>query len=531
MNQRKLQVWIPLLLSLSMVVGIFIGYKLHGNLPAGSSLFGGRSQDVLREVMGLIRGRYVDDVNTDTLGQAAIERVLENLDPHSVYIPASELAGVNEDLAGKFQGIGVEFNIFDDTVHILTVLPGGPSARAGIEPGDRIVKVGDSLVAGNKITSEGIRSLLRGPDGTKVEVTVKRADGGRKRINITRGYIPLTSLDASYMLDDSTGYIRLNRFSEDTYETFMEQLESLQKKGMRALVLDLRDNGGGILDEAVEMADEFLPGDKRIVYTEGAHVPRREYTCRRNGLFEQGKLVLLMDEGSASASEVLAGALQDWDRATIIGRRSFGKGLVQEQYQLSDGSALRLTVARYYTPLGRSIQKSYADGQEKYHDEIFERFQQGQLQTADTAVPAGSKVFRSPMGKKLYGGVGIQPDLFVPFDTTEASGLLAAVFTKNTLDRFAYRYFLTNRAALAAFKSPEEFVHGFEVSDSIYDGFVSFAAGDSLSLGKLSNVQQTILRNRIKSRIARQLWRSEGLFPVLNERDPMIRMAIGVKSR
>jgi carboxyl-terminal processing protease len=279
------------------------------------------------------------------------------------------------------------------------------------------------------------------------------------------------------------------------------------------------------------MADEFLPGDKRIVYTEGAHVPRREYTCRRNGLFEQGKLVLLMDEGSASASEVLAGALQDWDRATIIGRRSFGKGLVQEQYQLSDGSALRLTVARYYTPLGRSIQKSYADGQEKYHDEIFERFQQGQLQTADTAVPAGSKVFRSPMGKKLYGGVGIQPDLFVPFDTTEASGLLAAVFTKNTLDRFAYRYFLTNRAALAAFKSPEEFVHGFEVSDSIYDGFVSFAAGDSLSLGKLSNVQQTILRNRIKSRIARQLWRSEGLFPVLNERDPMIRMAIGVKSR
>ncbi len=531
MNQRKLQVWTPLLLSLSMVVGILIGYKLHGNLPAGGTLFGGRSQDILREVMGLIKGRYVDAVDTDTLGQVAIERVLENLDPHSVYIPARELGEVNEDLAGKFQGIGVEFNIFDDTVHILTVLPGGPSARAGIEPGDRIVKVADSVVAGRQITSEGIRSLLRGPDGTKVEVTVKRADGGQRSINITRGYIPITSLDASYMLDDSTGYIRLNRFAEDTYESFMERLEALQKLGMRSMVLDLRDNGGGILEEAVEIADEFLAGDKRIVYTEGAHVPRREYTCRRNGLFEQGKLVLLMDEGSASASEVLAGALQDWDRATIIGRRSFGKGLVQEQYELSDGSALRLTVARYYTPLGRSIQKSYANGKEKYHDEIFERYQQGQFQRPDTAVQPGSKVFRSPRGKKLYGGGGIQPDLFVPYDTTEAARPLADVFERNTLDRFAYRYFLANRAALAAFKSPTEFVRGFELNDGIYNGFIAFAAGDSLSLGKLSVAQQSILRNRIKSRIARQLWRSEGLFPVLNERDPMIRMAIGVKPK
>ena len=526
MNQRKLQVWIPLLLSLSMVIGIFIGYKLHGNLPAGNPLFGGSRQDVLKEAMALIRGRYVDPVDTDTLGHAAIERVLELLDPHSVFIPAKELAEVNEDLAGRFQGIGVEFNIFDDTVHILTVLPDGPSAKAGLQAGDRILKVGDSIVAGRGISSEGIRSLLRGPDGTKVEVTILRHAIDRRKATITRGYIPITSLDAGYMLDDSTGYIRLNRFSEDTYETFMERLEALQKQGMRALVLDLRDNGGGILDEAVQMADEFLSGDKRIVYTEGAHVPRKEYTCRRNGLFEQGRLVLLMDEGSASASEVLAGALQDWDRATIIGRRSFGKGLVQEQYSLSDGSALRLTVARYYTPLGRSIQKPYADGNDKYHDEIFNRFENGRLQQPDTAVKPGTQAFYTPAGKKLYGGGGITPNIFMAFDTTESAGMLSPIYERNTLDRFAYRYYISHRTSLDTYKKPQDFVKGFVVDDEVYTAFERFSATDSIRLSELSALEQLLLKRRIKSRIARQMWRTEGLFAVLNEDDPMIKAAL-----
>lgn len=529
MNQRKLQVWIPLLLSLSMVIGIFIGYKLHGNLPAGNPLFGGGRQDVLREAMGLIRGRYVDNVNPDTLGHAAIERVLELLDPHSVFIPARELDEVNEDLAGRFQGIGVEFNIYDDTVHILTILPDGPSEKAGLRPGDRILKVGDSIVAGRGITSEGIRSLLRGPDGTKVEVTILRDERERRKVSITRGYIPITSLDAGYMLDDSTGYIRLNRFSEDTYESFMERLEALQKQGMRALVLDLRENGGGILDEAVEIADEFLDGDKRIVYTEGAHVPRREYTCRRNGLFEQGRLVLLMDEGSASASEVLAGALQDWDRATIIGRRSFGKGLVQEQYSLSDGSALRLTVARYYTPLGRSIQKSYADGNEKYHDEIFDRYENGKLQQPDTIVKSGTRAYLTPRGKKLYGGGGITPDVFMPFDTTESAGIMGVLYERNTLDDFAYRYYIAHRKALDAFSSPMDFVRGFKVDDGVISAFERFAATDSIRMEGLTSTERVRLQHQIKSRLARQMWRTEGLFPVLNEEDPMIRAALGIK--
>lgn len=527
MNQRKLQVWIPLLLSLSMVIGILIGYKLHGNLPSGNPLFGGSRQDVLREAMGLIRHRYVDPVDTDTLGHAAIERVLEMLDPHSVFIPAKELAEVNEDLAGRFQGIGVEFNIFDDTVHILTVLPDGPSAIAGLQAGDRILKVGDSVVAGRGISSDGIRSLLRGPDGTRVDVTVLRNLKDQRKLTITRGYIPITSLDAGYMLDDSTGYIRLNRFSEDTYESFMERLEALQKQGMRSLVLDLRENGGGILDEAVEIADEFLDGDKRIVYTEGAHVPRKEYTCRRNGLFEQGRLVLLMDEGSASASEVLAGALQDWDRATIIGRRSFGKGLVQEQYSLTDGSALRLTVARYYTPLGRSIQKPYAEGNDKYHDEIFDRWENGRLQQPDTVIKPGTKSYMTPRGKKLYGGGGISPDVFMPFDTTESAGMLAALYERNTLDRFAYRFYISHRTELDRYKTPQDFVRGFAVDDLIFSDFLRFAATDSLDLKGLSSLEQRRLKLRIKSRMARQMWRSEGLFAVLNEEDPMIRKALG----
>jgi carboxyl-terminal processing protease len=328
------------------------------------------------------------------------------------------------------------------------------------------------------------------------------------------------------MLDDSTGYIRLNRFAEDTYETFMERLEVLQKQGMRALVLDLRDNGGGILDEAVQMADEFLSGDKRIVYTEGAHVPRKEYTCRRNGLFEQGRLVLLMDEGSASASEVLAGALQDWDRATIIGRRSFGKGLVQEQYSLSDGSALRLTVARYYTPLGRSIQKPYADGNEKYHDEIFDRFENGRLQQPDTAVKPGTPAFITPSGKKVYGGGGISPDIFMPFDTTESAGLLSAIYERNTLDRFAYRYYISHRAQLDVYKQPQAFVSGFSVDAAVYSAFERFAAADSIRLSGLSMQEQSLLKRRIKSRIARQMWRTEGLFAVLNEDDPWIKAAL-----
>ena len=525
MNDKKFQVWLPVFFSLSMIAGIFLGYKLHGNLPTSSNLFKSGGRGTLQEVMDLIRNRYVDPVDPDTLGQAAIESMLQRLDPHSVFIPAKELQGVNEDLSGRFEGIGVEFNIFDDTVHVLNVLLDGPSDKAGLQTGDRFIRVGDSTVAGKGIESEGIRNLLRGPSGSTVEVTMLRGKV-TKKFSITRGYIPLYSLDAAYMLDTATGYIRLNKFSETTYEEFMESLEMLQKEGMKDLVLDLRDNGGGILEEAVEMADEFLPGDKQIVYTEGKHIPRREFTCRRNGLFEKGKLVLLMDEGSASASEVLAGALQDWDRATIIGRRSFGKGLVQEQYTLRDGSALRLTVARYYSPLGRSIQKSYEDGIDKYKDEVFERYHNGDLTRQDSSKAPKGKAFVTAGGKKLYGGGGISPDIFIPIETDMPDTVLSAMYSRNTIGVFAYRYYVGHRDAFDKYKNAGDFNKSFQVDDSMLDELMAYAKKDSVMTGPISSTGKDLLRSRLKSLLGRQQWRTEGYFMVLNTNDRMVKKAL-----
>ncbi|MGL6269049.1 MAG: S41 family peptidase [Chitinophagaceae bacterium] len=525
MNNKKLQVWFPLFFSLSMLIGIFLGYKLHGNMPASRNIFQAGGRSTLQEVFELIRTRYVDEVSLDTLGQSAIEQMLTQLDPHSVYIPARELNGVNEDLAGRFEGIGVEFNIFEDTVHVLTVLKDGPSDKAGLLPGDRFLRVGDSVVAGKGISSDGIRNLLRGPRGTEVSVTVMRVNE-QKPFKITRGFIPIYSLDAAYMLNEVTGIIRLNKFSETTYEEFMASLEKLQKQGLKELILDLRDNGGGIMDEAVEIADEFIDGNKLIVYTEGNHTARKEYTCRRNGLFEKGKLILLMNEGSASASEVLAGALQDWDRATIIGRRSFGKGLVQEQYNLRDGSALRLTVARYYSPLGRSIQKSYTGGIEKYNEEILDRYHDGKMSNADSNINTNGKVYTTADGKKLYGGGGISPDVFVPLDTLLIDTSLAPLFTRNTMGNFAYRYYITHKTKFDQYKTASEFNKSYVVDDVVLDELFAFARKDSIQLKPLNAANKDRLRLRVKSLLARQQWRNEGFFEVANRDDKMIQKAL-----
>jgi carboxyl-terminal processing protease len=525
MKNKKLQVLLPLLFALSVIAGILLGYKLHANMPDTGSLFRAGRSGTLTEVLGLIQARYVDDVSIDSLGNSAIEEMLTGLDPHSIYIPASELSGVNEDLSGRFEGIGVEFNIFDDTVHVLTVLKGGPSDKAGLAPGDRIVKVGDSVVAGNKITSDRIRGLLRGPRGTSISVIIQRG-AEKKPFTITRGFIPLYSLDAAYMLNEETGYIKLNKFAESTYEEFMEALEKLQKQGLKELVLDLRDNGGGIMDEAVDIADEFLDGDKLVVYTEGKHSPRKDYKCRRPGLFENGKLVLLMNEGSASASEVLAGALQDWDRATIIGRRSFGKGLVQEQYNLKDGAALRLTVARYYSPLGRSIQKPYEEGVEKYHDEIMERYQHGAFVNADSNMYNNGKAYVTAAGKSVYGGGGISPDIFVAFDTAVLDTSIARLYRQNTIANFAYRYYVDNKSEFASFSDPVDFNKKYLVTDKVMQELYKYAADDAVPLTNLDAKNRELLKKRVKSMLGRQLWRSEGFYVVSNEGDEMIGKAL-----
>lgn len=530
MNNKKLQVWFPFFFALSMVVGMFLGYKLRDKMPWTSSVFRSAPSGQLQEVIDLVRSRYVDPVNIDSLREEAIDELLSHLDPHSVYIPSRKLKEVNEDLAGKFEGIGVEFNIYDDTVHIINVLRGGPSDKAGLVSGDKILKVESGIVAGNGIDGDKIRSLLRGTRNSKVNVTVLR-DNKQLPFTITRGYIPLYALDAAYMIDTATGYIRINKFSETAFEEFMEALEKLKGMGMQKLILDLRENGGGILDEAVEMADEFLSGDKLIVYTEGKSNPRREYKCRRRGLFEEGELVLLMNEGSASASEVLAGALQDWDRATIIGRRSFGKGLVQEQYNLSDGAALRLTVARYYTPLGRSIQKPYDKGISEYNEEILDRYHRGELNNQDsTKAPAG-KAYKTNKGKTVYGGGGITPDIFVAYDTSSVDSSVSKLYRRNTMGNFVYRYYVQHRSLFESYKDPMDFEKRFVVTDDMYGQFRTFAAKDSVNISSLSAKDIDFVKTRLKTLSARQVWRTEGFFEVANARDEAVKKAVQVLSQ
>ncbi len=347
-------------------------------------------------------------------------------------------------------------------------------------------------------------------------------------VNITRGVIPVSSVDASYIIEAGIGYIRLNKFSQVTYREFMQSLEALQKRGMKKLILDLRGNGGGVLEEATAIADEFLPGDKLITYTEGKHFPKREYRCQRQGLFETGELVVLADEGSASASEVLMGALQDWDRATIIGRRSFGKGLVQEQYDLSDGSALRLTIARYYTPIGRSIQRSYTNGQRAYYEEIDNRFHDGEVSSADSVKNDTTKVFKTKNGKKVYAGGGITPDVFVPIDTAYFSSTMSKIYLRGTIGDFAYRYYLQNEPALKSFKTTNDFIQTFSFNDRDWTLFSEQAAKDSISLATLTSREKADLLVRIKSSIARQVWRNEGYYEMFNTQDRAIQKALEV---
>ncbi len=524
MNNKKLQVWLPLLFSITMILGMYFGYKMRDNMP-GKSFFFAEKRRPMQEIIDLIQSRYVDDVNMQAIADTAIQAMLSKLDPHSVFIPAEELQMVNEELAGKFFGVGIEFNIFDDTLHVVNVLKDGPSYKAGLLTGDKLLKINDSIVAGKKTTADTYRKFLRGDRDTKVTVTYLR-NLEKKQAVITRDAIPITSVDASYMINNNTGYIRLNKFSSQTYREFMQSLEALKKAGLQQLVLDLRGNGGGVLDEAVEIADEFLAGDKLITYTEGKHVERKEYRCRRNGQFETGKLVVLADEGSASASEILMGALQDWDRATIIGRRTFGKGLVQEQFELGDNSALRLTIARYYTPVGRSIQRPYSLGNKAYYEEISDRFDHNGK--ADSAKVDTGKVFKTKGGKIIYDKGGITPDHFVAIDTAGFTRNSALVFSRGTITNFAYNFYLQHIDQLKTYKSPADYIKGFVFTEDHWKEFLQAAEKDTVTLIAASPKEKEDLTNRIKSGIARHLWRNEGFFEVMNTTDAGIKKAMEV---
>jgi carboxyl-terminal processing protease len=527
MVRKKVQVWLPLLFSIVMALGMIIGYQLRAKTTGGDSFLHNNNTTPLQEAVNLIKNKYVDNVNMDSLDSPAINGLLDKLDPHSVYIPSNELEAMNEDLQGNFQGIGIEFQMIKDTVNVMNVVPDGPSFKAGVQIGDKIIAVNDSVnLTGNDISTDDVRKQLRGENGSGVMITVLRGTS-KQKIKITRGIIPLYSLDAAYMLDSTTGYIKLNKFAETTYREFMQAMEKLQKQRMQKLVLDLRDNGGGIMQEAVEIADEFLDENKLIVYTQGEHSPRQDYNCTKDGVFEKGKLVVLVDETSASASEILSGALQDWDRATIVGRRTFGKGLVQQQFNLSDGSAMRLTVARYYTPLGRNIQKPYDKGREQYEEELVNRFHDGELVTGDTSKPKG-KAFKTPGGHTVYGGGGITPDIFVPFDTSSQPRNIIELFAKGTIRNFIYNYYVENKNRLQQYKSPEQLHMQFHMGETEWNELENFAMRDSIDLKNANPTAKSFVLQQMENLLARQIWRSEGFYELSNADDAMIKKAMEV---
>ncbi|HEX7904537.1 MAG TPA: S41 family peptidase [Chitinophagaceae bacterium] len=530
MVNKKLQVWLPLIFALVMIAGMYFGYQLHDQTGNKKGFFSAGKQGTLQEALDLIKMRYVDSVSIDSLEGTAIEQMMNELDPHSVYFPPVELKEANEDLAGNFEGIGVEFNIFNDTVNVVYVIANGPSDKAGLEIGDKIIKVNDSSLVIRKMEVDDIKKLIRGERGSKVILQILRGANLRS-ITVTRGTIPVPSVDAAYMIDKTTGYIKLNKFTDNSYEEFMQSMEKLQKEGLQNLIYDLRGNGGGFMNEAVEMADEFLDGDKLIVYTEGVNSKKREYRCRRPGLFEKGKLIILVDELSASASEVLAGALQDWDRATIIGRRTFGKGLVQEQYDLSDGSAIRLTVARYYTPLGRSIQRPYAKGKKVYMDEMWERYSNGELLYADSNKVNHGKGYETLGGHVLYGGGGIMPDIFVSIDTSRYQKSVNRLLIDGGFNSFVYNYYLQHEQQVQQYKSAADYMKGFISSEEMWNNLVLYAAKDSIDLKAVTGKEKTSLQQRLKALLARYKWRSAGFYEVLNADDAAIKKALETISK
>ncbi|WP_205500337.1 S41 family peptidase [Rufibacter psychrotolerans] len=527
------QVRLPLFLGLAVAVGILLGATLFqpsSNNPQGTA----RGYLKFREILSYIDREYVDTVNTERLSEFAINKMLEKLDPHSSYIPARDLSIARSYLESDFDGIGVEFNIFRDTLYVIAPLSGGPSEQVGIQAGDKILKVDGENIAGVHLSTETVFKKLRGPRGSKVNLTILRGHEPKPlQFTVTRRKIPSVSVDVGYMVDSKTGYIKVSRFSNGTYEEFKQKLSALKKQGLQRLILDLRDNPGGYLDHATRMADEFIAGNKKLVYTDGKGSKYdANYYAKVKGDFEQGELIVLINEGSASASEILAGALQDHDRALIVGRRSFGKGLVQVPIPLSDGSELRLTISRYYTPSGRSIQKPYnPDSTESYEMDLMNRYKHGEFFTQDSIKFNDSLKYKTSRGRIVYGGGGIMPDVFVPRDTTDNTTLLTELFQKNVLREYALEYYRAHRGELENTPLPR-FLETFQVTDAMLQDLLKEAKRADIKVNNkdLKRSERTI-RNNLKAFIARSRYEAMGFYPVLNENDPEFQRALGLFDR
>jgi carboxyl-terminal processing protease len=531
---KRSSIWTPLLFFVVLILGVLIGFQLNkymGNKRSIGTVM--ERSDRLEEIIDIIGAKYVDSVSADSLYEDAVSGILKHLDPHSIYIPAREMAAVTEDLEGNFKGIGVEFYILNDTIMITSVVKNGPSADAGVVTGDKLIRVNDSLVAGNGITSDRIISQLKGGEGTPVKLRLLRSSESKVMdLTVKRGVIPLYSIDAAYMIDTTTGYIRINRFSATTYREFSNALDNLLARGMKQMVLDLRQNPGGYLDAATAIADELIGGNKLLVYTQGRASEKEEYLAEQKGRFEKGKLAVLVDEGSASASEILSGAIQDWDRGVVIGRRTFGKGLVQEQFELGDGSALRLTIARYYTPTGRSIQRPYNKGKDAYEDDFVNRFKNGSLTGMDTLTSSDTvKYYTEEKHRVVYGGGGIKPDIAVPYELVLFTDGLYDLLGASQLNNTVYEYFSWHSREMNQYKNFAQFDRAFQVTPELMLKLKNNLAKDYPA--QVRNVWNNAsafayLNNRVKAIISRMLFRTNGYFQQVNKEDRMIQRAMGI---
>jgi carboxyl-terminal processing protease len=532
-EKPKSNPFLPLYFSIVLVIGIAVGYWLSFNstLAGGSGRAqSGNTYTKITSLLEYIKLDYVDTINEKQLVEKTVTSMLQSLDPHSSYIPAADFAQVNETLEGNFEGIGIEFNIINDTIRVITPISGGPSDKLGIKAGDKLIKVDGKAIAGIHISNKEVFEKLRGKEGSEVLVTILR--GGVKQpidFKITRGEIPLYSIDISYMVKPGIGYMKISRFAATTYEEYLSAFNSLTKQGMKKLILDLRGNPGGFLKAAVDIADEFLMDGLQIVYTEGRANPKKVYKATSRGSFENNPLVILIDEGSASASEIVAGATQDNDRATIIGRRSFGKGLVQDQRDLPDGSAVRLTVARYYTPTGRCIQKSYENGTEEYYKEEIDRYNDGEMIKADSSKFDKSKKFVTPGGKVVYGGGGIMPDVFVSLDTAKYSAFVNHLFYTGLITEFGFSYSDKHRVELIKKYSADNFVKEFVVGDNVISEFYDLVQKKKIVIPDTERSKSTAnLKQLIKALIGRNLYDKDAYYPIINETDNSIKKAIEV---
>lgn len=525
-NNSKSQIRLPIIVALAVVGGMLIGANMSNNTSSGRGL--AKSMTKFREIVNYIERNYVDEVETDKLVEDAISTMLENLDPHSVYIPAEDLVYSAAELEGNFEGIGIEYSIFRDTIHVVTPLSGGPSEEVGLLAGDKIIKVNGELVAGIGIKNRGVLDRLRGPKGSEVTVSILR----RKKkdlidFTIERDKIPQFSVDASYMVDETIGYIKVNRFTATTDQEFHQALTQLNEQGMQRLLLDLTGNPGGYMDKAIKMADEFLPGDPMIVFTKGKESRyNQEHRANNKGLFEDRPLIVMIDEGSASASEIVSGAVQDHDRGLIVGRRSFGKGLVQMPMELSDGSELRLTISRYYTPSGRSIQKDYSHGTGDYYSDIINRYSSGEIYDSGRIEMKDSLAYLTTNGRTVYGGGGIIPDHIVPLDTIGSSDYLNKLFTSNTIREFALKYVEENGETLKL-KPFKEFHEKFQVNAKMLESLIALAKSNKVAYNHMDFVHsRALIKTYVKAQIARSIWDNNGFYPIWNETNEIYREAL-----